>query len=161
MGKGGPERNYSSVAASDAKETRMGTKGKKDVISSDTVQKRPLTGRQLQTIAAVVGARSVEEGLRTAKVAKATYYSWLRDPTFAAEQRQQATALAETALHALTGLVESAIGVIRSTLVQGTEAMKLRAALAVFDRIARLLEMDRIQARLQKLEDEDDELKGY
>jgi hypothetical protein len=139
----------------------MGTKGKKGIISSECVQNRSLTGRQLQTIAAVVGARNVEEGLRTAKVAKATYYSWLRDPTFAAEQRQQATALAETALHALTGLVESAIGVIRSTLEQGTEAMKLRAALAVFDRITRLLEMDRIAARLQKLEDQDDELKGY
>ena len=137
------------------KDTEKGT------IPSGTDQNRPLTVRQVQTIAAVVGARSVEEGLRTAKVSKAAYYSWLRDPTFAAEQRQQATALAETALHALTGLVESAIGVIRSTLEQGTEAMKLRAALAVFDRITRLLEMDRIAARLQKLEEEDDELKGY
>ena len=59
-----------------------------------------LTNRQKAAIPHLIGARSLEEARQKARVAKATFYGWLKEEAFQAELRRQQSQVVTEALNA-------------------------------------------------------------
>ena len=127
-------------------------------IPSESVRNRTLSARQVRTIAAVLMSRSVEEGLRSIRVPKSTFYTWLADPTFKAEFDRQEREIAEEAMVSLKGLVRPAVNAIKQLLEKGADSVRLRAAITVLERSEAVLAMDKVLRRLDKVEEEMHEL---
>jgi hypothetical protein len=101
----------------------------------------------------------VEDGLRTAGVAKSTYYDWLTDPAFRAEYNRQESVLIDTALTSLKSLVVRAVNTLEELLDKGPAAVRLRAAVTVLERAVPVLTMERALTRLELFEEVIGELK--
>lgn len=125
---------------------------------SENVQKRTLSARQTQTIAAVLMSKSVEAGLRSIQVAKSTYYGWLGDPTFKAEFDRQEREIAEAAMLSLKNLVRPAVNTLKELLEKGADPVRLRAAVTVLERSESVLTMERVLMHLEKIEEDVHEL---
>ncbi|MEK7679684.1 MAG: hypothetical protein AAB356_05790 [Deltaproteobacteria bacterium] len=113
-----------------------------------------LTARQNRSIAAVQEARNIREGLTKAKVSPSVFYSWMRgDETFREELERKRKELIDEGYHLLkVSVLEAATTILELSRTAQGEAVKLRAAESVLERVCKVREMESIEVRLSALE---------
>ena len=120
-----------------------------------------LTNRQRAAIPHLIGARSLEEARRKARVAKATFYGWLKEEAFQAELRRQQGQVVTEALERLKAGVSEAVDGLVELMKAEEKNIKLRACHGVLDFTLRAKEMEELIERLAKVEKLVSERKSY
>ncbi|MDP2690627.1 MAG: hypothetical protein Q8P48_11025 [Deltaproteobacteria bacterium] len=113
-----------------------------------------LTARQEKAIAAVLEGRNIREGLAKAQVSPSVFYKWLREEeAFRDELERRRKELIDEGYHLLKVSVLEAASTILELLksAQG-EAIRLRAAESVLERVCKIREIEGIEERLTALE---------
>ena len=113
-----------------------------------------LTKKQIQAIPIVLEAHSITDGLKKARVAKSTFYAWLKDPVFKTEFIRQRQEVVEFALHELKVSAGEATQVMRELLKSKNENVRLRASMGILDHVSKFIELEKIEARVDALERE-------
>jgi len=113
-----------------------------------------LTPRQEKVIAAVLEARNIREGLAKVKVGPTTFYSWMRrDEAFRDELERKRKELIDEGYHLLkVSALEAANTILELSRTAQGEAVRLRAAESVLERVCKIREVEGIEARLTALE---------
>lgn len=111
-----------------------------------------LTNKQLKAIPVVLGARSISEGVKKARISKTTFYQWLKNPIFKAEFSKQRFEVIDLALHELKASTGEAAMVLRGLLKSKNESIQLRASLGILEHVGKFLEIEYIEPRLSALE---------
>jgi len=86
-----------------------------------------LSARQLRVTPYLLGAFSVEQGCKRARVSKAAVYAWLRDETFRQELKRQRDAVIERALDSLKANISKATETLVKLLDSDTNRQSRRA----------------------------------
>jgi hypothetical protein len=100
----------------------------------------------------VFGARSIDEGCRSAGITKQTWHNWMKDGGFKAEVDRQREAVISEALDGLKGSVRGAVEGLRSLLDVDEKNIRLRACGEVLDYFLKAREIEGIERRLDELE---------
>lgn len=113
-----------------------------------------LTARQEKAIAAVLEARNIREGLAKAKVSPSVFYSWMRgDEAFRLELELKRKQLIDEGYHLLkVSVLEAANTILELSRTAQGEAVKLRAAESVLERVCKIREIEDVEERLAALE---------
>ena len=118
--------------------------------------KRPksntLTRKQQEAIPHLIGARSLEEGRRKARIAKATLYEWLKQETFQEALERQRQQVITEALERLKASVTQAVDVLVELMGAEELSIKLRTATTILEFALRVKEAEEIVERLGKVE---------
>jgi len=113
---------------------------------------KDLTERQRRVIPHLLGAPSVEEGCKRARVSKAAVYEWLKDEIFRQELKRQRDAVIERALDSLKANLSKATETLVKLLDSDKEAIQARAAEDIIEFTQKALEYDELEKRLEALE---------
>jgi hypothetical protein len=111
-----------------------------------------LTARQLRAIPYLLGAPSVEEGCKRARVSKAAVYEWLKEETFRRELKRQRDAVIERALDSLKGSISKATETLVKLLDSDKEAIQARAAEDIIEFTQKAIETEELEKRIAALE---------
>ena len=111
-----------------------------------------LTRKQVEAIPHLVGARSLEEGCRKAKVAKSTLYQWFKDETFKNELERQREGVIVEALERLKTSVTRAVDGLIELAEDKEKGLRLRAIERILDFFIKVKEVDELKSRLEKVE---------
>ena len=101
-----------------------------------------LSVRQLRVIPYLLGAPSVEEGCKRARVSKAAVYGWLRDETFRHELKRHRDAVIERALDSLKANISKATETLVKLLDSEKEVIQARAAEDIIEFTQKALEYE-------------------
>jgi hypothetical protein len=112
-----------------------------------------LSERQLRVIPFLLGAPSVEEGCKRARVSKAAVYGWLRDETFRHELKRHRDAVIERALDSLKANISKATETLVKLLDSDKEVIQARAAEDIIEFTQKALEYDELEKRIRSLEE--------
>lgn len=119
---------------------------------NESGQNLTLSEKQLKAIPLILGATSITEGVKSARISKTTFYEWLKDPLFKSEYDRQRKESITLALDELKGLTGEAVKVLRALLKSKKEGVKLRTATAILDHVGRFIEFGEIEDRLTAIE---------
>ena len=111
-----------------------------------------LTRKQVEAIPHLVGARSLEEGCKKARVAKSTLYQWLKDETFKNELERQRDEVIREALERLKASITRAVDGLIKLAEDKEKGIRLRAIEKILDFFLKVKEVDEIEVRLEKVE---------
>lgn len=111
-----------------------------------------LTHRQIQAIPHLLGAGSLEEGRRKARICKSTLYQWLKDETFRAELNRKRGEVIKDAIERLKTSVTRAVDGLLELAQDEDKSIKLRACEKVLDFFLKVKEIDELEGRLEKIE---------
>ena len=111
-----------------------------------------LSARQLRVIPYLLGAPSVEEGCKRARVSKAAVYEWLKEETFRQELKRQRGAVIERSLDSLKANISKATETLVKLLDSDKEAIQARAAEDIIEFTQKALEHEELERRIQALE---------
>ena len=111
-----------------------------------------LSGRQLRVIPYLLGAPSIEEGCKRARVSKGAIYEWLKNETFCQELKRQRAAVVERALDSLKANVAKATETLVKHLDSEKETISLRAAEDIIEFAQRAIETKELEKRIEELE---------
>ena len=111
-----------------------------------------LTGRQLRVIPYLIGATSVEEGCKRARVSKATVYGWLKDHAFRRERKHQRDAVIEHALDCLKANLTTATVTLVKHLDSDHENISIRATESIIEFTQTALKREELEKRVEALE---------
>ena len=111
-----------------------------------------ITVRQAKAIPEIVRARSIEEGCRKARVSKASYYAWCKDPAFTREFRRQRDVLIDEAMENLKASVREAVGAVVGLLHSDNESIRRAASNDVLNFTLKIKELQDFEARLESIE---------
>jgi AcrR family transcriptional regulator len=112
-----------------------------------------LSGRQLRVIPYLLGAPSIEEGCKRARVSKGSVYQWLKDEAFKSELRRQREQLTAIALDTLKAGIAKATVTLVKHLDSGRENISIRAAESIIEFAQKALEHENLEKRIQALEE--------
>ena len=112
----------------------------------------PLTRKQIEAIPYLVGAKSLEEGCRKAKVAKTTLYQWLKNESFKTELERTRERVTREALDRLKAAITRAVEGLIHLAQDKNKSIRLRACEKVIDFFLKVKEADEIEGRLEKIE---------
>lgn len=112
-----------------------------------------LTCKQEKTIAAVLSARTIEEGLQTVKVGRTTFYNWLKQPDFAEAYRQARRDVVRRAYSILERHLGQAADTLAELLKSEDERLKRLAAVNIIELHCKHAEAEEIEERLRTLEE--------
>jgi AcrR family transcriptional regulator len=112
-----------------------------------------LSGRQLRVIPYLIGAPSVEEGCKRARVSKGAVYEWLKDEAFAAELRRQREQLTAIALDTLKASIAKATVTLVKHLDSPKENISMRAAENIIEFAQKAFEYEKLESRISELEE--------
>jgi hypothetical protein len=106
------------------------------------------------TILALVSYPTIREACQVAGVSEATVYRWLQDPTFERDYRIARTQVVRKAIAALQGVCADAVTVLKSIMLDASNAAspRIAAAKAVLELSIKAVEIDDLQARVEALE---------
>src|SRR5262249_35201092 len=113
---------------------------------------KTLTTRQVQVIPYLLGAPSLEEGCKRARVSKVTVYEWLKQETFRQELKRQRDELIDRALDSLKANVSKATETLVKLLDSESEPMQARAAEDIVNFAVKCREQDGLERRIAALE---------
>lgn len=107
-----------------------------------------------EAIAALLTQRNLEEAARTVGVAPNTLLNWMKLPEFDKAYRQaRRTAFGQAVARLQQGTSAAATTLLKTMIEPGTPAsVRVRAAEAIFNRAAKAIEIEDIEARLSELE---------
>jgi hypothetical protein len=111
-----------------------------------------LTGRQLRVIPYLLGAPSLEEGCKRARVSKAAVYEWLKDVSFKDEVRRQREQLTAIALDTLKASIAKATVTLVKHLDSPKETISIRAAENIIEFAQKAFEYEKLESRITELE---------
>lgn len=111
-----------------------------------------LSARQLRVIPYLLGAPSVEEGCKLARVSKAAVYEWLKEETFRHEIKRHRDAVIERALDSLKANINKATETLVKLLDSDKQAIRARAAEDIIEFTQKALEHEELERRIQALE---------
>jgi AcrR family transcriptional regulator len=112
-----------------------------------------LSGRQLRVIPYLIGAPSVEEGCKRARVSKASVYEWLKDEAFKNEVRRQREQLTAIALDTLKASIAKATLTLVNHLDSRRENISIRAAESIIEFAQKAMEHENLEKRVEALEE--------
>jgi|SRR3972149_2091951 len=112
-----------------------------------------LSVRQLRVIPYLLGAPSVEEGCKRARVSKAAVYGWLKEDTFRLELKRQRDAVIERALDSLKANISKATETLVKLLDSDKEAIQARAAEDIVEFTQKAIENEELEKRIAALEE--------
>ena len=101
----------------------------------------------------MIGAPSVEEGCKRARVSKAAVYEWLKDESFKIELRRQREHLTAIALETLKASIAKATATLVKHLDSGNENISIRAAENIIEFAQKALEHENVEKRLEAIEE--------
>ncbi len=115
--------------------------------------KEKLTEKQVRIIPFLLGAPSMEEACKQAKISKVTVYGWLKEDTFREELRKQRDEVVRRALEALQANVTKATKTLVKHLDSKHENISIRAAESIIAYTQKVLEHDELERRIEALEE--------
>ncbi len=113
-----------------------------------------LSKRQLNAITTILSCRTISEGVSRAGISRGTFYKWMQDPMFRGELDKQRKEVIALALQDIKASAGDAVKVLRGLLKAKNESIRLKASTSILDYIAKFLEIEELEARLQILEGE-------
>jgi transposase len=118
-----------------------------------------LSPRQIQGIAALMQSRSIEQAAKAVGVSKRCMLRWLTVPMFQAALHQAGQDLIAQAVRRLSDLSGKAIDTLAAEMQNADAApgTRVRAADVVLSRLMNLKELSDLEARVAKLEENQDE----
>ncbi len=111
-----------------------------------------LTNRQLLAISQIIASKTLEEACRKAKVCKATLYAWLKEAAFKAELKRQRDEVVNEALNRLKYALSKAVDGLIVLMDSKQPYLKHRASKDIIDYALKSIELEDIEARLDKIE---------
>ena len=115
--------------------------------------KDALTDRQRSVIPHLLAAPSIEEGCKSAKVARATVYEWLKSETFRNELKRHREEIVTGALETLKANVSKATEALVGLLESENESIRHRAAKDVIEFVVKTTENENLEERIEALEE--------
>jgi len=107
-----------------------------------------LTPRQLRVIPHLLGAPSIEEGCKRARVSKTTVYQWLKEENFRKALKQRRDEMIGRALDSLKSNIAKATETLVKHLDSNKEAISIRAA----ENIIEFAQHEELEGRIATLE---------
>lgn len=101
---------------------------------------------------AVLSADTVEDGLKTCHISKASFYTWMKQEDFRQEYENRRRELIEQSYRVLERTLTKAAETLKSLLNSKSESVKRQTAVNVFDLFAKRVEQAEILERLARLE---------
>lgn len=111
-----------------------------------------LPHKQERAIAELLQQPSVVAAAAAAGVGEKTIRRWLKRSDFRKAFQAAATEVLERAIGRLHKTTEAAVDVLNTSLESQSEAIRVRVALGVFDRVLRAKELLELEQRLSDLE---------
>ena len=111
-----------------------------------------LTARQLRIIPFLLESPSIEEGCKRSRVAKATFYSWLKEDAFRQALQRQREEVIRGGLETLKANVSKATETLVRLLDSEKEAIQVRAAEDIIEFTQKALDFECIEKRVDDLE---------
>jgi len=112
-----------------------------------------LSRKQLEAIPFLVGARSLEEGRKQARVSKFALYSWLKQEPFRKALEEARGLVIEEALDRLKASVTRAVDVYSEIMdTAESESVRLRAAEGVLSFFLKAKEFGELAGRIKTIE---------
>lgn len=94
-----------------------------------------LTPQQEKAAVLLAGGKTMTETAKEIKIERSTLYQWAEKENFTAYYNSIIKEIRDNTKTSLFGLVDEAYKAIRESLKSGNQSVKLKAALAVIDRI--------------------------
>ncbi len=114
-----------------------------------------LTLKQQRAIVAVLSSRTLEEGLRTAKISRNQWFVWYRKPFFRAELDRRKASLFDDAISRLRVSLTKAVDALEELSekdVMVNPPTRLKAAIAIIEIVAKADVESDLQRRIEALE---------
>ncbi len=111
-----------------------------------------LTARQLRAIPFLLETPSVEEGCKRARLAKATFYGWLKEDSFREALQRHREEVIRGGLETLKANVSRATETLVRLLDCEKEAIQVRAAEDIIEFTQKALDFERIEKRVDDIE---------
>ena len=111
-----------------------------------------LAEKQLRVIPFLLGAPSIEEACKQAKISKTTVYGRLKEEAFREELGRQRNEVVRRALEALQANVTKATKTLIKLLDSKHENISIRAAESIIEYTQRAFEHDELERRIEALE---------
>ncbi len=111
-----------------------------------------LTAAQRKALPIVAACPNISEAAREAGIGRATLHRWLRRSDFTTELTRHRQILADTALEAIRTHIGAAIATLRALLDCESLAVRRGAARDLLDMSFRLIELNDVTTRLDKVE---------
>lgn len=112
-----------------------------------------LTTKQIKAIPKLLAAKTYENGCKSARISKTTFYNWLQDEHFATEFDRQRNKIAETAF----GLIAQNIGNAASALVglldTSDDRVRRLTANDIIGHFLKHKELKDLEERIQRVEE--------
>ena len=99
-----------------------------------------------------LAASNTEQGCRAAKISKATFYSWLKDPTFKSEFERQRDELAAEAFGVLSQGLTSAVEALVGLVTDEDKRLRRLAAKDVIEHYLKYCEAKELEDRIAAVE---------
>ena len=119
-----------------------------------------LSGRQLRVIPYLLGAPTIEEGCKRARMSKGAVYEWLKNEPFRQELKRQRGAVTERALDSLKANIAKATETPVKHLDSEQENISIRAAENIIEFTQKALEHEDLEKRIGALEESIKQKKG-
>ena len=111
-----------------------------------------LTDRRFKVIPVILGAKSVSDGCKSAKISRETFYQYLKDPVFKAEFVNQRREIIDIALHELKSAAGEAVAVLKKLLGAKQEHVRLKTALGLLEHISNFIRYEDLELRMSEIE---------
>ena len=122
------------------------------MISSDSEVPYRLSSRQKYSIPLILGARSIEEGCRTAGIAKRTWYNWMHEEGFREAVMSEREAVSSEALDRLKASLTAAVEGLTGLVDTEEKNIRLKSCTEVIHYFLKIRELDETERRLAALE---------
>ncbi|MBS0624376.1 MAG: hypothetical protein JSS62_07150 [Verrucomicrobia bacterium] len=111
-----------------------------------------LTERQIKALPHFIGSTSEAEACRQAKLAKQTYYDWLKEPAFRKSLKDLRDRALENAVETLKTHATRAVGVLVGLLDRDNPSLQRNVANDILGHVAKFKELNELEMRLEALE---------
>jgi len=115
-------------------------------------EKSQLTDRQLKAIPLIVASPTYTEGCQKAKINRATFYEWLKEPEFKAELERQRNEIVAEGFGVLSQNLTKAVEALVNLLNHKDERLKRLTAKDIIDFIIKHKENEDLDKRLTIIE---------
>ena len=112
-----------------------------------------LSRKQREAIPFLIGARSIEEGRRAAKVGQRTIHRWLKETLFRQALEEARERVVSEALERLKDAVTQAVSVLVDIMGGDDPVLRLRAAGMTLDHFFKIRELQELDQRLKRVEE--------
>lgn len=110
------------------------------------------TDQRFRVIPVILGAKSITEGCKIARINRDTFYEYLKDPTFKTEFVNQRREIIDLALHELKAATGEAVAVLKKLLGAKQEAVRLKTALGLLEHISNFIRYEDLENRMNEIE---------